>query len=338
MKSEFARYGILASLVLAAGALLAGPREFKPLETARPRPADFDAYWDGEIARQKREVPLESAEVKTVEVKSPQPGFRVYDVEIPALSKTPARGILTVPAGAAAKSLPIVMQTMGAGSKSAYGTCHPKAIGFCINPYGALNRQDDAYYTGLFRGELNDYMHKGWESRETCWFHGQIMRLVRALEWVKTVPEWNGRDLIVHGKSMGGSQALQAAALDRDVTVCAPEDPAMCDHAGERAATPRRAGWPQIESWAKSTHKSPETIEKYLATADYFDNCHFAARIRCKAYFASGYCDGCCPSEGVYIAYANAKGEKLLTVDPTATHCRTRNVPFLELLRTYTGR
>lgn len=84
--------------------------------------------------------------------------------------------------------------------------------------------------------------------------------------------------------------------------------------------------------------KPPETIEKYLATADYFDNCHFAARIRCKAYFASGYCDGCCPSEGVYIAYANAKGEKLLTVDPAATHCRTRNVPFLELLRTYTGR
>lgn len=333
---------ILTSVVVAGLSLVLSARDanriYEPLETGRPRPADFDAYWDGVLARQQRECPLSTSSVRVVEVESRVKGFKTYDVEIPTMSGSPAKGILTVPEGAAKESLPIIMTTQGAGSQSACEDCYERAIGFGINAYGVENRRPDAYYQLLFKKELNDYPHRGWSSRDTCWFRGQILRLVRALEWVKTVPEWNGKDLIVQGKSMGGSQALQAAALDPDVSVCAPYDPALCDHAGGIARQPRLAGWPRIRDWALARKASEKDLADVLATADYFDNCHFASRIKCKAFFSSGYCDGACPSEGVYIAYQNVKGEKILVVDPSANHCRTGNPPFEDLRDRLCGR
>lgn len=334
------RYGLCLALTLVCGVLGARTAEeiFNTLEPGRPRPADFDVYWDGEIARQRKEVPLSAASVKVTEIDSRVKGFKTYDVEIPTSAGRPAKGILTIPLGAKKKSLPIVVTTSGAGSKSACEDCYEHAVGFGINAYGVENRQSEEYYNTLFRTELNDYQYKGWENRETCWFHGQILRLVRALEWVKTVPEWNGRDLIVQGRSMGGSQALQAGALDSDVSVCAPYDPALCDHAGEQSGQSRLSGWPQIHAWAIGKRLSPEAVGRIQKTADYFDNCHFASRIKCRAFFSSGFRDRCCPSEGVYIAYQNVKGQKLLVVDPMATHCLTQNPPFEELRDRLCGR
>ena len=106
------------------------------------------------------------------------------------------------------------------------------AMFFCINPHGVGNEVPYSEWKAYFAGDGKDYQYSGWEDREKCFFHGQALRAVRGLEWLKTRPEWNGRDLAVKGVSMGGSQSLQAAALDPDVTLCLPSDPALCDHAG----------------------------------------------------------------------------------------------------------
>ena len=41
---------------------------------------------------------------------------------------------------------------------------------------------------------------------------------MRSLEFIKTLPQWNGKDLIASGGSQGGLQTIWAAALDPDVT------------------------------------------------------------------------------------------------------------------------
>ena len=326
---------LFVSVLLASGLLCAAGRDFKPLTAGRPRPADFDAYWDGEVERQRREVPLDAAKVMVTNVLHAKAGFRVMDVAIPALSERPATGILAIPAQAQAKSLPIIVTACGAGTRNLSPVCYSKAIGFIISPYGEPPFASKEYYDEAFRTTLKDYMHRGWTDRETCWFHGQVLRMVRALEWLKTLPEWNGRDLIVEGVSMGGSQSIQAAALDKDVTVCAPRDPALCDHAGELAAAPRRPGWPQIAAWSRNQKMSDEEQQAVLRTSDYYDNCNFASRIRCRSFFTSGYCDIACPSEGVYRAYSAVQGDKVLTVDPEAKHCGTKNRPFQQLMERY---
>jgi len=38
---------------------------------------------------------------------------------------------------------------------------------------------------------------------ETAYFGGMAWRVVRAIEYLKSLPEWNGRDLTVRGGSQG---------------------------------------------------------------------------------------------------------------------------------------
>ena len=302
-------------------------RDYTTAKLVRPRPADFDTYWLNEIARQRMQVPLEIAAV----VREPSEDIDAsacWDVTVPALADHPVRGWLAIPRGAAAKSLPLIVRFDGHTTTTALRLAYPKAIVFSVNPCGCDNGKDKAYYDRFF-GKW-DYMHRGWANRDTCWFHGQIMRVVRALEWAKTLPEWNGKDLLVFGKSMGGSQALQAAALDSAVTVCGVIDPALCDHAGTLdLVNPRPSGWPQIYRNAKARPSICDPA-KALETSDYYENAFFARRITCQTFFASGLKDRTCPTEGVYLVYRNVRGPKQFVTDPNAWHCKSANRPYEE--------
>ena len=71
-----------------------------------------------------------------------------------------------------------------------------------------------------------------------------FQRACRALEYLKSRPEWDGRILIVSGGSQGGAQALAAAGLDPQVTCCVALVPALCDHHGLLAG--RQPSWPYL--------------------------------------------------------------------------------------------
>lgn len=57
------------------------------------------------------------------------------------------------------------------------------------------------------------------------------LRELRALEYVKSLPAWNGTDLGATGGSQGGMQSL-AVGLDPDVTYCYAWSPWCCNFGG----------------------------------------------------------------------------------------------------------
>lgn len=67
------------------------------------------------------------------------------------------------------------------------------------------------------------------------------MRVMRSLEFVRTLPQWDGKTLIVAGGSQGGLQTIWAAALDHKVTEAKPDIPWCCDLDGRRIG--RLGGW-----------------------------------------------------------------------------------------------
>ena len=101
---------------------------------------------------------------------------------------------------------------------------------------------------------------------------------MRALDYVKSLPEWDGKTLIVHGGSQGALQALAAAALDRDVSFVVANAPAMCDQAGELAG--RMSPWPHAISQAGMERVAP-----------FFDGAAFARRITAPVRFTVGFSD-----------------------------------------------
>ena len=128
---------------------------------------------------------------------------------------------------------------------------------------------------------------------------------------------------------MGGSQSIQAAALDPDVTLCMPRDPALCDHAGFISSTRNRSGWPWILYAPRDLPalQSPhgEVDPVLLANSDYFDNVFFASRIKCPVYLATGLSDDVCFAEGVFKMYNSIGGPKDVETNAHAVHCGTFN-------------
>ena len=293
--------------------------------SARPKPADFDAYWDGEIAAMKK-MPLR-AEVSRVEVANPNYRERVdmYDVKINTPGDRPfVYGYLCIPKNAAPKSLPIMMSYQGAGFRSSVQTLFLASLGrmvLDINAHGLPNGKSREFYAEADR-KNSDYRYRGCDRRDTIYFRSMILRAVRALQYMKSRPEWDGRTILVSGGSQGGGQALAVAGLDPDVTFCFAGVPALADHGGVLAG--RQSGWPQILKTAErgGFPAKPEAC-------DYVDAVFFASRIKhAECLLSVGFFDFVCAPDSVYAAYnaIPSKNKKIIHdvnsdhTMPLATH------------------
>lgn len=281
-------------LVALGGAGIA-PLEIKP---SLPVPDDFDAFWKSQRQRLAA-VPMEATLTPDA---GATPSLEVFDAQVACLG-APVSGYFARPKGALPKSLPAILTVHGAGVGSSNRGSVVRwategALAMDINAHGLPNGKPAEFYQALAAGELKDYRTRGAGDRETVYFLGMFRRLVRAIDFLASQPEWNGRDLIVYGSSQGGFQAFAAAGIDERVTVICAGVPAGCDHTG--VAVGRVNGWPKFIPSLPVAPPDP----KVLAAARYYDNVNFAARTHAKeAVVTVGFIDTTCPPTGVYAAY-----------------------------------
>ena len=244
--------------------------------------------------------------LERVEVKSVNPRFNVFDVKVACAGKRPVSGYLSIPKDAKDKSLPAAVVYLGYGvvGRGAYQEFRNGTMTFLVNAHGIENGKDPDYYKQLAEGELKNYAFSNAENAdpETCYFNGMALRLMRSMEFVKSLPEWNGKDLTVAGGSQGGFQALLAAGLDKDVTKCEASRPWCCDLGGVKMK--RLAGW------------RPDWTE----ALGYYDAANHAKRIKCETLIEAGLGDYVCPPSGMVALYNNIKASKKLTFSQGRVH------------------
>ncbi len=292
-----------------AGAAI-DPLEIPP---SLPVPADFDDFW----AAQKTKLAAVPVNARLNPVTSPATNVECFDLQADSLG-APVSGYYARPMRAARRSLPAILTVHGAGVRSsslsgAAGWAGKGMLALDINAHGLPNGQPESFYTGLAQGELKEYRTRGRESRETIYFLGMFVRLVRAIDFLAAQPEWNGKTLIVHGSSQGGAQSIVAAGLDPRVSYFAAGVPAMCDHTG--VAVGRVNGWPKFLA------NPPEApASDVLDAVRYYDVMNFATRVRCPGIVTVGFIDTTCPPTSVYAAYNALAGPKQIFNDPPSTH------------------
>ena len=315
-------------LIALAGAGVA-PLEIKP---SQPVPDDFDAFW----AAKKKALAAVPMNARLQTVKSPQAGVETVDVQLDCIG-APVSGYFAQPAGASLHSQPAILTVHGAGVNSsslggAAGWAKEGAIALDINAHGLPNGLEKSYYDALAAGALKDYRVRGRQSREEIYFLGMFLRLIRAIDFLTSVHEWDGRTLVVFGSSQGGAQALAAAGLDPRVTFFAAGVPAMCDHTG--ALANRIAGWPKL---IPTGEKPPADV---VTAVRYYDAVNFAARARAPGFFTVGFIDTTCPPTSVYAAYNALPAAKEIFNDITAGHTNTpaaRDAMRAAVLRHFTA-
>jgi cephalosporin-C deacetylase-like acetyl esterase len=287
------------------------PLQIKP---SLPVPGDFDAFWSA----QKRNLARVPINARLTPVKSPQRDVECFDLQADCVG-APVSGYFARPKGAKARTLPAILTVQGAGVRSSNlaGTAGWAKDGFLaldINAHGIPNGKPDRFYEDLANGDLKDYRTQGCESRDTIYFRGMFLRVLRALDFLAAQPEWDGRTLVVYGGSQGGAQAFAAAGLDARVTFFAAGVPAMCDHTG--VAVGRIVGWPRLVPIGPDGKPDAKALE----AARYYDAVNFASRAKAAGIVTVGFIDTTCPPTTVYAAYNALRSKKEIFNDPPSTH------------------
>ena len=249
------------------------PSAVKP---AVPAPDDFDDFW------KKQRAALDAVPVKAVETevetteRDKQKAFQCFDVTVECAGPKPVSGYLSFPKNAQPQSLPAVVIFSDNIVRSANKTLRNGAISFDVNLHGLANGQTPEFYRNLTGGELKNAHLRDAEDPDRFYIKDVFVRALRALDYVKTRPEWDGKTLIVWGGGLGGAQATAVAALDKDVTLCVASNPTMGDHNARAAG--RLPGWPALldQRWAG------DKKAQVARTAGYYDTANFAARVRCE--------------------------------------------------------
>ena len=300
-------------LPVAVGGAIYAPEKIQP---AAPAPADFAEFWKAKLAELAK-VPMNPVLEKTTDAKNTA-GIEYFKVTLDNIRGTHVRGQLARPA--AAGKFPAILTVQYAG---VYALDQNVVVGDARNGWLALNinahdlpiDESADFYKNLKDGALKNYIYLGSEDRETSYFLRMFLACSRAVDYLASRPDWDGKTLLVTGGSQGGLQALVAAGLNPKVTGMMAYVPAGCDvyapHAG------RGFGWPY---WVSNWGPRDRDLKKVETTAGYFDGINFAALIHCPALVAYGLCDTTSRPTGVAAAFNALQGPKEALILPLSDH------------------
>jgi len=228
-------------------------------------------------------------------------------------------GYLTIPKGPG--KFPAVFSPPGAGIKPMNPLkdlfyAENGFIRFDMEIHGIRPDLDAERYAEIsqaFGRGNNSYLVNGLDDRDSYYMKKAYLSCIRALDFLVSLPEWDGHNLIAQGGSQGGALALITTALDSRVTACAANHPAFSDMAGYMAG--RAGGYPHL--FTKFT--GMESPQK-LRTLEYFDVVNFARFIEVPVFMTWGYNDDVCPPTTSYIVYNTLKCEKEALITPVNEH------------------
>jgi cephalosporin-C deacetylase-like acetyl esterase len=288
----------------------AGVQPEKLLST--PEPVDFDAWWTAQKVKAAK-VPLHVLEMEAVPKQYPE--VETYDVKVACAGGMPMSGYYSKTKNAAPHSAIARVSFKGYGVSGAsrqdrWVKQHRKpVITLNINAHGIENGMPREFYKDLADSGLKSYGFDEAENAtpENSYFYGMSLRVLKALEFIKSQPEWDGKTLIVEGGSQGGFQALLAAALDPEVTRCVAVKPWLSDLSGVKLG--RMTGW----------------RPKYTPALGYYDPVNHAKRLRCETKLIAGLGDYVCPPSGITVLYNNIPDTvtKRIEYQQGATHGTT---------------
>jgi len=285
---------------------------FEPekIEPTVKDPADFDAYWNNAIA-EARKINLDpmltllperctsDANVYHISFQNDAIGSRIY-------------GILSVPKKQG--KYPAVLRVPGAGISPVTGApwlASQGIISLEIGIHGLPVNLDKQVYDNLYRGALSLYWNIRTNEREAYYYKRVYVGCVKAVDFIYSLPEFNGTDVAVSGGSQGGALSIVTAGLDKRIKYVAAMFPALCDHTGYLHN--RAGGWPGYFKDAKPKNGEIEALS-------YYDVVNFARRISIPGYYSWGYNDLICPPTSTYSAYNVIKAPKELQIFQETGH------------------
>lgn len=264
-------------------------------------PSDFVQFWDN-AKNEAAKIPMdtrmtliperctEKVDVYQVSVQNYEPGARLY-------------GIVCIPK--AAGKYPAVLKVPGAGIRPYSGDVSNAERGYITFEIGIHGIPVDlpaGVYQNLSAGALRSYNNFNLENKDKYYYKRVYLGCVRAVDFIYSLPQFDGNNLVVQGGSQGGALSIVAAGLDSRIKGLAAFYPALCDLTGYLNG--RAGGWPHM--FKDKSNNTPDKIE----TSYYYDVVNFARQIKVPGFYSLGYNDMVCPPTSMYSALNMIKAPK----------------------------
>ena len=283
-------------------------------------PKDFNTFWQGNLDELAK-LPL----TYTKEIAKEYCTDKVdcYLVKIPvSRRKQCVYGYLFYPKNAQPGKHPVVLCPPGAGIKTIKEPLRHKYYaenGFIrleIEIHGLYPRLPKETFDDISRAFNSDptgYLENGIDNRDRYYMKHVYLALVRCIDLLTSLPEWDGRNVAVQGGSQGGALALVAAGLDKRVNLCVVNHPALSDMAGYTEKG-RTGGYPHFNRMTGLY--TPSNI----STMAYYDVVNFARKVKATTYMTWGYNDNTCPPTTSYAVWNTLNCEKESLITPINEH------------------
>lgn len=266
------------------------PKSLKPVTAL---PSDFTEFWDNakaEAAKVPMDVKMTLIPERCTEY------LNVYNVSIQNYQyNSRLYGVLCVPKGKG--KYPAILKLPGAGVRGYNGdreSANKGYIVFEIGVHGIPLNLPSEVYTNLYDGALKGYYSFNLNNKDDYYYKRIYLGCVRAIDFIYTLPEFDGDTLIAYGGSQGGALSIVTASLDSRVKALVSFYPALCDLTG--FLKNRAGGWPRM--FKNPKYNTPDNIN----TAQYYDVANFARFIKVPGFYSFGYNDIVCPPTSVYSA------------------------------------
>lgn len=265
-------------------------------------PADFMTFWNDNI-KEMRAFPLSYTKELAKEFCTQKMDCYLVKMLLNRQLQS-VYAYLFIPKGAEAKSCPIVLCPPGAGIKTIKEPLRHRYYGengfirmemeiHGLDPRMPAEKFDEL--SRAFNGRENGYLFNGMDNRDNYYMKRVYLSLVRAIDFLVTLPEWDGKNVAVQGGSQGGALSIVLAALDSRITQCVVNHPALSDMAAYSAGT--TGGYPHFNK-IKGMF-TPANIK----TMAYYDVVNFARHVKAPTYMTWGYNDDVCPPTTSYAVW-----------------------------------
>jgi len=282
------------------------PTSIQPTTTL---PDDFTAFWDS-AKKELSSVPLEYKIRLLPDISTDK--VNVFEVNIKNI-KGRIYGLLALPKEKG--QYPALLNLPGAGvypRKAHLDIAEEGIITFTIDINGIPPTLDPEIYKSLGEGALKNYWFTNLDDKNEYYYKRVYLGCIRAVDFIFSLPEFDGKNIAVYGGSQGGGLSLVTAGLDQRIKYLGVFYPALCDLTGFLYG--RAGGWPLL--FRNPFTNKPDKVE----TSKYYDAVNFARFIKIPGFYSSGYNDRICPPTSTFSAYNTIKATKKILIVPETRH------------------
>ena len=290
-----------------------------PLEKLReyqgrnPRPADFDAFWDGSLAEMRAIDP--QVELTPAEFQAPYADcFHMYFTGVGG-ARVYAK--LLRPKQAPQPGPAIVMFHGYSGSSGDWVDKLPYvAAGYTVAALDCRGQGGLSEDAGGVKGwTLRGHIVRGLDhAPDKLLFRQIFLDTAQLAGLVMDMPEVDATRVGAMGGSQGGGLTLACAALEPRIQRAAPVFPFLSDYQRVWEMDQAKDAYMELHEWFRRFDPLHEREEALFTQLGYIDVQHLAPRIQADVQMAVGLMDTVCPPSTQFAAYNKITSPKNLRI------------------------